>query len=205
MKQNPEYKIFIVDDEESVCKGISLLLLSVGYHVDTFDNAKDFLNSDKVNGPGCILLDVFLRGESGLDLQDNIKERYSDLPIIYITGHGDVSMSVKAFKNGALNFLQKPIDEKQLFPAVEEAINQSLALVSNHLERNIINAKFNSLTPRELEIFRHVIRGTLNKQIAAELHIAEHTVKLHRGKITEKLGVKSVPEMIYMADKLDIK
>jgi FixJ family two-component response regulator len=204
MNRNPECGIFIIDDDQNVRKGISLLLLSGGYNVDTFGSISEFLEADDWNHPGCILLDIFLAGESGLEQQDAISERYPYFPIIYITGYGDVPMSVRAMKHGALNFLQKPIDEKQLFPAVEEAINQSIALVSNHLERGIIKSKLNSLTPRELEIFRHVIRGTLNKQIAAELNIAEHTVKLHRGKITEKLGVKSVPEMIYLAGKLQI-
>ena len=113
-------------------------------------------------------------------------------------------MSVRALKQGALNFLQKPIDEKQLLPAVEEALNQSMALFSFQREKSSIKAMIDSLTPREFEIFRFVIRGKLNKQIAAELNIAEHTVKLHRGKITDKLRVKSVPEMIHMAEKLNI-
>ena len=114
-------------------------------------------------------------------------------------------MSVHALKKGALNFLQKPIDDDQLFAAVTEAINNSLNLVSRQQDRNSVKPKFDSLTPREFEIFLYVIRGMLNKQIASELNIAEHTVKLHRGRITEKLGVKSVPEMIYMAEKLNIR
>jgi FixJ family two-component response regulator len=205
MNQDPEFTIFIIDDDDSARKGISLLLSSGGYNVEAFENAKDFLAFDCGDRPGCILLDIFLDRESGLELHDEIRKRFPYLPIIYITGYGDVPMSVRAFKKGALNFLQKPIDEKQLFAAVEEAINQSQILVKDHLERNAIKIKINSLTPREYEIFRYVIRGILNKQIAAKLNIAEHTVKLHRGKITEKLSVKSVPELIYMAEKLKIK
>ena len=205
MIQNPEYRVFIIDDDENVRKGISLLLLSGGYNVATFENTGEFLASDYRNHPGCILLDIFLDGESGLELQDDIRERFPNLPIIYITGYGDVPMSVRALKHGALNFLQKPIDEKLLLQAVSEAISCSQILFGVQQERNTVKAKMDSLTPREFEIFRQVIRGTLNKQIAAELNIAEHTVKLHRGKITEKLGVKSVPEMIHMADKLNIK
>jgi FixJ family two-component response regulator len=204
MIQNPECKIFVIDDDESVRKGISLLLSSGGYHVETFENAKDFLASENGKGPGCILLDIFLYGESGLDLLDLIKEKFSNLPIIFITGHGDVPMSVRALKMGAINFLQKPVDDLQLFHAVDEAINLSLVLLNIQKERNSIKAKIDSLTPREFEIFRYVIKGALNKQIAFNLNIAEHTVKLHRGRITEKLGVKSVPEMIRMAEKINI-
>jgi FixJ family two-component response regulator len=205
MIQNPDCKVFVIDDDESVRKGISLLLLSGGYNVESFENANDFLVSDNAVGQGCILLDIFLNGESGLDLQETIRDRFLNLPIVFITGHGDVPMTVKAIKNGALNFLEKPIDEKQLFQAVDEAISFSRSLLNVQQEKNSIKAKIDSLTPREFEIFRYVIKGKLNKQIASDLNIAEHTVKLHRGRITEKLGVKSVAEMIYMADKLSIR
>jgi FixJ family two-component response regulator len=205
MVQYPDCKIFIIDDDENVLKGISLLLLSGGYNAETFENAKKFLASDDRKQPGCILLDIFMEEESGLELLDAIKEKFPNLPIIFITGHGDIPMSVTALKKGALNFLQKPVNDKQLFLAVSEAISNSRTLIEFELERNKIKAKIDFLTPRELEIFGHVIRGRLNKQIAAELDIAEHTVKLHRGKITEKLGVKSVPELIHMAEKLNIK
>jgi FixJ family two-component response regulator len=205
MNQESECRIYIIDDDESVRRGISLLLLSYGYTVEIFENIKEFLVPGARNHPGCILLDVFLDGESSLDLHNAIKERFPNLPIIFITGRGDVPMSVKALKQGAFNFLQKPIDDNLLFQAVKEAISNSLDLSAIQKEKNLIKAKFDSLTSRELEIFRYVIRGALNKQIAAELNIAEHTVKLHRGKITEKLGVKSVPEMIYLIQRLDLK
>lgn len=188
MIPHPESKIILIDDDEAVRRSISLLLLSGGYNVEAFENAKEFLASDYEARPGCILLDIFLDGESGLELLDAIRERFPYFPIIYITGYGDVPMSVMALKKGALNFLQKPIDEKLLFHALNEAISNSLALIDVQQERNIIKAKIDSLTSRELEILRYVIRGRLNKQIAAELNIAEHTVKLHRGKITDKLG-----------------
>jgi FixJ family two-component response regulator len=203
--QHSEYKIYIIDDDQPVRDSISLLLTSYGYSVETFISANDFILNAECSLPGCILLDIFLRGESGLDLHDLIKEKFSHLPVIFITGHGDVPMSVQAIRKGALNFLQKPVDEKQLFTAVEEALSYSLDLVSQQLEKSIVKRKFDSLTPRESEIFRYVIMGMLNKQIASELNIAEHTVKLHRGKITDKLGVKSVPEMIRLADMGNIK
>jgi FixJ family two-component response regulator len=201
----PESTIILIDDDEAVRRSISLLLLSGGYNVEAFENAKESLASDNGDRPGCILLDIFLDGVSGLELQDTIRERFPYFPIIYITGYGDVPMSVRALKKGALNFLQKPIDDKLLFQAVSEAISNSLLLIDVQKERNIIQAKIDSLTHRELEILSYVIRGWLNKQIAAELNIAEHTVKLHRGKITEKLGVKSVPEMIYLIHKTDLR
>jgi FixJ family two-component response regulator len=205
MTQQSECKIFIIDDDESVRRGLSLLLLSNDYNVEAYENTKEFLRHGERNLPGCILLDVFLDGESGLELQIAIKERFQNFPIIYITGHGDVPMSVKALKQGAFNFLEKPIDDIILLQVIKEAISNSLDLFGIQTEKNVIKAKFDSLTSRELEILRYVIRGKLNKQIAAELDIAEHTVKLHRGKITEKLGVKSVPEMIYHLQKIDLK
>jgi FixJ family two-component response regulator len=205
MTQQSKCKIIIIDDDESVRRGISLLLLSNGYNVEVFENTSELLESGDRDHPGCILLDVFLDGESGLDLQNVIKERFPNFPIIYISGHGDIPMSVKALKQGAFNFLQKPFDDTLLFQTVKDAISYSEDLLNNHEEKKVIKQKFDSLTSRELEIFKYVIMGKLNKQIAADLHIAEHTVKLHRGKITEKLGVKSVPEMIYLLQKTDLK
>jgi len=205
MIKNPECKIFVIDDDESVRRGLSLLLLSNDYSVEIYESTKEFLRSGDRNHPGCILLDVFLDGESGLELQTVIKERFPSFPIIYMTGHGDIPMSVRALKQGAFNFLEKPIDDKLLMQVIQEAIGNSLDLVGIQTEKNLILAKFDSLTSRELEIFKYVIKGKLNKQIAAELDIAEHTVKLHRGRITEKLGVKSVPEMIYLLQKIELK
>ena len=205
MIKNPECKIFVIDDDESVRRGLSLLLLSNDYSVEIYESTKEFLRSGDRNHPGCILLDVFLDGESGLELQTVIKERFPSFPIIYMTGHGDIPMSVRALKQGAFNFLEKPIDDKLLMQVIQEAIGNSLDLVGIQTEKNLIKAKFDSLTSRELEIFKYVIKGKLNKQIAAELDIAEHTVKLHRGRITEKLGVKSVPEMIYLLQKIELK
>ena len=204
MSEMPEYRIFIVDDDVSVRRGISLLLNSAGYFVETFENVSDLLQVEDNNIPGCILLDIFLEGESGLELQDAIINKFRNNPIIYITGQGDISMSVQALKKGAINFLQKPVDDKHLLKAVDEAIKISQYLVNMKIEKDKFNALIGSLTPRELEILKYVLKGMLNKQIASELKIAEHTVKLHRGRITEKLGVKSVPEMIYIVEKSNI-
>lgn len=204
MISDPEQKIYLVDDDKSVLKGISLLLKSAFHTVETFPDVTSFLNSETVSEKGCIILDIFLRAESGLNLQDTIKYRFPTLPIIYISGHGDIPMSVQALRKGAVNFLQKPVDGDLLLKAVEEALSQSTWLFEDQNETSRIKLLIGSLTPREFEIFRMVIRGMLNKQIAAELNIAEHTVKLHRGKITEKMGVKSVPELIYIARKLNL-
>jgi FixJ family two-component response regulator len=205
MKHKADVKIFIIDDNESVRRSFSLLLMSAGYIVEAFENVSSFLETAEVTGPGCILLDIFLQEESGLDFQDAISEKFPALPIIYITGQGDIPMSVRALKHGALDFLQKPVDETLLFNTVEEAIELSKAHFDRLAEKSSVQKMIDALTPREFEIFRLLLKGMLNKQIADELKIAEHTVKLHRGKITGKLGVKSVAEMVYLAEKLNIK
>ena len=198
-------KIFLIDDDDEICQSISLLLKSAGYKIETFNSTDQFLETDHNIGVGCILLDVFLGGKTGIDLQEEIETKFESLPIIFITGYGTIPLSVEAMKKGALNFLQKPIDERELISEIEEALKRSNALVTKNYELEKFKSLVNSLTAREYEIFRHIISGLLNKQIAAELGIAEHTVKNHRLNITEKLGVKSVAEMIYIAEKLNIK
>jgi FixJ family two-component response regulator len=205
MAEISECNIFIIDDDEAVRRGISFLLVCRGYVVQTFSNGKNFLESDDIKGPGCILLDIFLDDDSGLDLQDVITKKFRNMPVIFITGYGDIPMSVQAIKKGATNFLQKPVDDKLLFKAVEEAINDSIERIRIQEEKLALRTLIDTLTPREFEIFRFVTKGMLNKQIASELNITEHTVKLHRGKITEKLGVKSATEMVYLAVKLNIR
>jgi FixJ family two-component response regulator len=201
MNEMPESRILIVDDDISVRRGISLLLNSAGYSVEAFENIKDLLQAEDINIPGCILLDIFLGEESGLELQDAIRNKFKNIPIIFITGQGDIPMSVQAIKKGAINFLQKPVDDKILLRSVDEAIKKSHVLLHIQIEKDKCKTLIASLTSRELEILGFVIKGKLNKQIASELNITEHTVKLHRGRITEKLGVKSVPEMIYIAER----
>ena len=173
--------------------------------MEAFDSIKDLLEAEDINMPGCILLDIFLGKESGLELQDAVRNKFKNIPIIFITGHGDIPMSVRALKKGAVNFLQKPVNDEILLSAVDEAVKNSEALLKMQMEKDRCRTIIGSLTPRELEILRNVLKGKLNKQIASELNIAEHTVKLHRGRITEKLGVKSVPEMMYIAGKSDIE
>ena len=198
-------KIFLIDDDKEIRVGISLLLKSIGYNIESFTSVSEFLEFADHTGPGCILLDIFLGEETGLEMQSKIEIKFETLPIIYITGQGNIPMSVQAMKKGAINFLQKPIDDKELFNAIEEGLKRSSTLITKNYEIEKFKSLVNSLTAREYEIFRYVITGMLNKQIAAELGIAEHTVKNHRLNITEKLGVKSVAEMINIADKLNIK
>jgi FixJ family two-component response regulator len=198
-------KIFLIDDDDEICQSISLLLKSADYNVKSFHSTEQFLGAVNYNGVGCILLDVFLEGKTGLELQEEVETKFESLPIIFISGQGTIPLSVEVMKKGALTFLQKPIDARELFNAIEEALNGSSELVTKQNEIEKFKSLINSLTAREYEIFRYLITGTLNKQIASELGIAEHTVKNHRLNITEKLGVKSVAEMIHIAEKLTIK
>jgi FixJ family two-component response regulator len=198
-------KVFIIDDDPSVRKSISFLLISAGYSVESFKSAEEFMDLEDYKGKGCILLDIFMEGRSGLELQEEIAGKFSNLPIIYISGQGDINMSVRALKKGAINFLQKPIDEQTLFHAIEEALSISNQTLDNQNEEKRLQTLVDSLTLREYEVLKHLVTGKLNKQIAAELTIAEHTVKLHRGKITEKLGVRSVAEIVRIAERLNIR
>jgi FixJ family two-component response regulator len=197
-------KVFLIDDDLPVRRSLALLLKMTGFDVVSFSSAEEFLAIECDLCKGCILLDIFLQGKSGLELQEEIKCTFPYLPIIYITGQGDIPMSVQALKKGAVNFLQKPIDDKKLLAAVEEAIQISNEIYQAKTEKDRLKLIFGSLSPRECEVFRLIITGKLNKQIASELAITEHTVKLHRGKITKKLGLKSVAEMVRLAEKLNL-
>jgi FixJ family two-component response regulator len=194
-------KIFVVDDDESVRRSISLLLTASGYTVESFANSEEFLAIDNYQNAGCIILDIFLNGRSGLEIQEEIRVKFTHLPIIYITGYGDIPMSVQALKKGAINFLQKPVDERKLIDSVEEALQASLEVITLMSKTEQVKALFQKLSPREMEVFRLVLTGKLNKQIASDLNIAEQTVKIHRGNITKKMGVKSVAELFRLAEK----
>ena len=197
-------KVFIIDDDPSVRRSLSLLLRSGGYLVESFASAEELLVIDEYTGEGCIILDIFMDGRSGLELQEEINRKFTCFPIIFISGRGDIPMSVQAMKKGAVNFLHKPVDDLDLIKAVEDALFQSKEMCKERQEETRIRTLLNSLTSREFQIYRLLTTGLLNKQIAAELEITEHTVKLHRGKITEKLGVKSVAELVKLAQKLKL-
>jgi FixJ family two-component response regulator len=202
--ENSEFKIFIVDDDESVSRGFSLLLRSQGYLTECYPSAERFLAAEDYQGKGCILLDIFMQGRSGLDLQGEITDKYGNLPVIFITGQGDVQLSVKAMRRGALNFLQKPVESEDLFAAVREACLISNFRYNENREIRRLTDLYNSLTPKQSQVYHYLIRGMLNKQIAGELNITEHTVKLHRGQITRKFGVKSLAELVHISGKLKI-
>ncbi|MCK7517520.1 MAG: response regulator [Ignavibacteriales bacterium] len=189
----------------SVRKSLARLLQSVDYEVETYSSAEEYLARERFQGIGCILLDVNLTGMSGLKLQEVLLNKFPQhLPIIFITGKGNVPMSVSALKKGAVNFLLKPFEDKQLLDAIDEAIKLCGDTKKESDEKLRMKLLIDKLTPREFEIFRYILTGMLNKQIAAELNIAEPTVKIHRGNIMHKLGINSAAEMVRIAERLGI-
>jgi FixJ family two-component response regulator len=197
--------VFVVDDDPSVRKGISRLLASMGFRSETFRSAEAFLARERYEGVGCIVLDVRMPGLTGMNLQDELNKADYSMPIIFITGHGNIPMSVQAMKKGAADFLTKPFDDKELLQAVEKAIEKNRKAKAERAELEEILERMDRLTAREHEILRYVVTGMLNKQIALKLDIAEKTVKVHRGRIMEKLCVGSVAELVRFAEKAGIK
>lgn len=197
-------KVFIIDDNPSVRQSISLFLKSYDFITETFSSSEEFLAKEFYHGPGCIILDVRMEGKSGLELQVELNIDKLHLPIIFISGHGNIHMSVKALKGGAINFLEKPFNENELLQSVAEAIELSRKILTVKKENENAKSLVLKLSPRENEILTYIINGMLNKQIAFELGITEHTVKLHRQSICKKLKVKSLPEIIEIAHKADI-
>jgi FixJ family two-component response regulator len=197
--------VFVIDDDASIRKSLSRLLRSAGYTAEAFSSAEEFLRREHFDGVGCILLDVKMPGLSGMDLQEELNKADYHMPIVFITGHGDIPMSVKAMKEGAVDFLTKPFDDKELLQAIEKAIEKDTSARAEYDEALEIRRRIELLTPRENETLRYIITGMLNKQIAYELDIAEKTVKVHRGRIMEKLQANSVAELVRLAEKLGIK
>jgi FixJ family two-component response regulator len=197
--------IFIVDDDNSVRRSLSLFLMANDYDVETYSSSEEFLERETFDGTGCLILDVNMEGKSGIQLQEELLQLGSNLPIIFITGNGNIHMSVETLRKGAVNFLEKPFNEEELLKSISEAIALSHKMKAENNEYKIARSLVGNLTPRESEILRYLMNGMLNKQIASELNIAEHTVKLHRHSICEKLRVKSVPEIIRIADRAGIK
>jgi FixJ family two-component response regulator len=198
--------VFVVDDDVSVRKALARLLKSAGYLVDAYASAQDFLESDaKPHGPSCIVLDVRMPGIGGLDLQNELASRDYAMPIVFITGHGDVPSSVSAMKKGAVDFLVKPFDDDELLRAVEAAHRKDSKAKTRLVELKDIQRKLDSLTPREREILTYVISGMLNKQVAYALNITEKTVIVHRGRVMEKMGVGSVAELVRLSSKAGIQ
>jgi len=203
MKMKDEI-VFVIDDDESVRSSLTLFLHTRGYKVESFENAEEYLAREACDGPGCIILDVNLTGKSGIELQELLINRNSHHPIIFITGYGNIHMGVHTVKKGAVNYLEKPFKEEELLAAVAEALKMSHIRLTERDELAKAQQLIQKLSPRELEILSFVMTGMLNKQIALKLHIGEHTVKVHRMSICEKFGVKSIPEIIRIANKAGI-
>jgi FixJ family two-component response regulator len=195
--------VFVVDDDVSVRESLEMLIATSGWQPVTFASAEDFLESSPDHGPHCLILDVTLPDLNGLDLQQRIVDR-ADMPIIFITGHGDVPMSVRAMKAGAAEFLTKPVRAEVLLEAIGQALERSRAVLARNAEIRALRDHHESLTPREREVMALVVMGLLNKQIAAELGISEITVKAHRGRVMRKMVVDSVADLVRVAAALDI-
>jgi FixJ family two-component response regulator len=195
--------VFVVDDDVSVRESLELLILSAGWRPETFASAEDFLECSRFDGPSCLVLDVALPNLNGLDLQKRIVDR-TDMPIIFITGYGDVPTTVEAMKAGAVEFLTKPLGDDVLQHAIQQALERSSATLAHEAELRPRRNHYASLTPREREIMALVVSGLLNKQIAAELGISEITVKAHRGRVMRKMQVDSLAELVRVAAALDV-
>lgn len=195
--------VFVVDDDVSVRESLELLILSAGLQPETFASAEEFLERSRIDGPSCLVLDVSLPNLTGLDLQKRIVDR-ADMPIIFITGYGDVPTTVQAMKAGAVEFLTKPFDDEVLLNAIRQAIERSRTSRAHEAELRALRDCHASLTPREREIMALVVSGLLNKQIAAELGISEITVKAHRGRVMRKMHVDSLADLVRVAAALDV-
>jgi FixJ family two-component response regulator len=196
--------VFVIDDDASVRNAAENLLRSVGLAVATFASTREFLQSKRPDAPGCIVLDVRMPGQSGLEFQHTLTSANIRLPIIFITGHGDIAMSVRAIKSGAVEFLTKPLHEQELLDAIQLAIerDQARRLASKTIAE--LQERFDSLTPREREVFAIVVTGLLNKQVAAQLNLSETTVKVHRSQIMRKMRARSLVNLVRMADTLGV-
>jgi RNA polymerase sigma factor (sigma-70 family) len=195
--------VFVVDDDPSVRSSLKFLMSSVGLQVESFDSADALLQRKLPDAPSCLVLDVRLRGLSGLDFQRELAARNCHMPIIFITGHGDIPMSVRAMKAGAVEFLTKPFRDQDLLDAVRVALEKDRERRERKKEVSELKERFNSLTPREQKVISMVVAGMLNKQIADQLGTAENTVKVHRSRAMEKMHAQSVAELVKMIDKLE--
>lgn len=194
--------VFIVDDDESVSRALRRLLISAGYCVEAFTSAEDFLKNCRSKEPACLVLDVQMPGLNGLELQERLAAAEIDVPIVFITGHGDIPMTVQAMKAGAIDFIPKPFDDEDLLIAVREGHTRAVRERKQRLENDEILQRFETLTPREREVFSMVVTGMLNKQVGYDLNISEKTVKVHRARVMEKMKVASLADLVRVAENI---
>jgi len=197
--------IAIVDDDPSVREGLHSLVRSAGWRAETFCSAQEFLARTRAEAPSCLILDLQLPDLSGLDLQKRLTAIDLEIPIVFLTGHGDIPASVQAMKAGAIEFLTKPVDEENLVRAIQEAIERDRRTRQKHAEIHDLQSRYDTLTAREREVMQQVISGLLNKQVAAEMNITEFTVKIHRGRVMRKMRADSLAGLVRMAESLGIR
>ena len=196
--------VFVVDDDPSVLKGLERLLRSAGWQAAAFGSSNEFLRQYDPAAPGCLVLDIAMPGVDGLELQRQLADAGCPLPIVFITGHGDVPTSVRAMRAGALNFLAKPVNDSDLLAAVGEAVETDLTARRAQHDLSLIRERLATLTPREREVLDQVVAGKLNKQIAGDLGTVEKTIKFHRAHVMEKMGARSLAELARMGERLGI-
>jgi FixJ family two-component response regulator len=193
--------VYIIDDDDSFRCALARLLRAKGYEPRSYKSVREFLSAEPTSGPGCIVLDVYMPGRSGLELQDILPKNYA-FPVIFLTGRGDISMSVRAMKAGAVDFLAKPIEQDRLLSAVNTALARGTERRTAEERRRALRDRYNMLSSREREVFSRVAEGKLNKQIASELRISERTVKAHRAHVMKKLSVRSMADLVRAADEM---
>jgi FixJ family two-component response regulator len=197
-------QVYVIDDDESMRRSIKRLLKAHGFEAETFASADDFLSLARAARPACLVLDLSLPGMSGIDLQKEMEKRKIDLPIVFITGYGDVPTSVEAMKGGAVDFLTKPFNAKALIDAVGRAMARARGDEKRRLQRTAVEKRIGTLTPRELEVMKLVIKGMLNKQIASELGTSIKTIKVHRSRVMQKMEAESVADLVRLAERAGI-
>ncbi|MFU8892274.1 MAG: response regulator transcription factor [Luteolibacter sp.] len=202
---NPRKHIGLVDDDPAFLRALQRLLRSAGYDVRAWSSPADFFEENQAESPDCLVVDMDMPGMSGLEFQKALAEMDPGLPVVFLTGKGDIPMTVRAMQHGAVNFLTKPVAEDELFPAIEAALETASRNQEHRLRSAAAREGYNSLTPREKEVLTHLITGKLNKQIAGDLGTSEQTIKVHRMRVLQKMGVRSLPELVHLANLLAIK